>query len=113
MGVVGRNPSSYGGLQAPLQRFIRQRILEGKEATRENLQSCLINIMDEWYPEMVRTPLNFIIFIISLSLRKHPIFDLYSLSLNFYQYLFHKNHNKFFLNARISWILLKANLIGC
>lgn len=103
MGVVGRNPSSYGGLQAPLQRFIRQRILEGKEATRENLQSCLINIMDEWYPEMVRTPLNFIIFIISLSLKKHPI------SINFYQYLFHKNHNKFFL----SWILLKANLIGC
>merc|ERR1719167_1557988 len=52
IGLVGRNERSLGGLQVPLQRFVRERVLRGTEPTRPNLQASLTNIMDQWYPQL-------------------------------------------------------------
>ena len=71
IGIVGQNASSIGGLQEPLQQFIRERVIQGMEPTREILETGLINIMDEWFPEMVRNS-----FSISPGIKRPKLFNL-------------------------------------
>lgn len=52
IGIVGRNESSIGSLQEPLRQFVRERVLRGAEPTRANLETSLVNIMDQMFPQM-------------------------------------------------------------
>jgi len=52
IGIVGRSESSIGSLQEPLRQFVRQRVLRGAEPTRDNLETSLVSIMDQWFPQM-------------------------------------------------------------
>ena len=53
--IVASNPTpaSLAGLQAPLRQFINSRVLRGAEPTRENVETALLNLADDWAVQMV------------------------------------------------------------
>jgi len=52
--IVGQNPSSntLAGLQAPLQQFLRDRVLQDPEVNRQSVESALLAVADDWYDQM-------------------------------------------------------------
>jgi len=52
--IVSNNPSpaTIAGLQEPLRQFISEKVLKGAEATKENVETALINIADDWFGQM-------------------------------------------------------------
>lgn len=46
----GRGPGS--SLQAPLQRFISQQILQGADPTPDNVKAAVLRLADDWYPQL-------------------------------------------------------------
>jgi len=52
--IVSSNPSpaTMAGLQEPLRQFISEKILKGAEATKENVETALVNIADDWFTHM-------------------------------------------------------------
>jgi hypothetical protein len=54
--LLGNSNVPLSGLQSPLQRFIRERILLGAEATPANIESAALRVADDWYPHMVSNP---------------------------------------------------------
>jgi len=54
--IVSNNPSpaTIAGLQEPLRQFISEKVLKGAEATKENVETALMNIADDWFAQMVR-----------------------------------------------------------
>jgi hypothetical protein len=40
------------GLQPPLQQFLRERVLQGSEATRPSVEAALLAVTDDWYEQM-------------------------------------------------------------
>jgi len=55
--IVASNPTpaSLAGLQAPLRQFINSRVLRGAEPTRENVETALLNLADDWAVQMERS----------------------------------------------------------
>ena len=52
--IVGQAPSpaTLAGLQAPLQQFLRQRVLQGGQASRPAVEASLLAVADDWYGQM-------------------------------------------------------------
>jgi len=52
--IVANNPttSTIAGLQTPLRQFILEKILKGAEPNRENVETALLNIADDWSNQM-------------------------------------------------------------
>merc|ERR1719341_1907390 len=53
--IVASNPTpaTMSGLQAPLRQFIIEKVLKGAEPSRENIETALVNIADDWFAQMV------------------------------------------------------------
>lgn len=54
VGLVTRGPSpaTLAALQVPTQQFIRERLLQGAEPTREAVEAALLRLADHWYPHL-------------------------------------------------------------
>ena len=52
--IVGQSPSpaSLAGLQAPLQQFLRQRVLQGGDSSRPAVEAALLAVADDWYGQV-------------------------------------------------------------
>jgi hypothetical protein len=46
-------PATIAGLQAPLRQFIMEKVLKGAEPSKENVETALVNIADDWFAQMV------------------------------------------------------------
>jgi len=53
--IVQGNGGNIAGLQAPLQEFLRSRLLNGSAATQPDIEAALTAIMDDWFPELEAT----------------------------------------------------------
>ena len=53
--IVASNPTpaTMSGLQAPLRQFIMEKVLKGAEPSKENIETALVNIADDWFTQMV------------------------------------------------------------
>ena len=53
--IVASNPTpaTMAGLQAPLRQFIMEKVLKGAEPSKENIETALVNIADDWFAQMV------------------------------------------------------------
>ena len=53
--IVASNPTpaTMAGLQAPLRQFIMEKVLKGAEPSKENVETALLNIADDWFAQMV------------------------------------------------------------
>eukprot|EP00090_Calanus_glacialis_P032741 TRINITY_DN5424_c0_g1_i3.p1 TRINITY_DN5424_c0_g1~~TRINITY_DN5424_c0_g1_i3.p1 ORF type:complete len:859 (-),score=395.18 TRINITY_DN5424_c0_g1_i3:244-2511(-) len=52
--IVASNPTpaTMAGLQAPLRQFIMEKVLKGAEPSKENIETALVNIADDWFAQM-------------------------------------------------------------
>lgn len=44
----GPSPATLAALQVPTQQFIRERLLQGAEPTREAVEAALLRLADDW-----------------------------------------------------------------
>ena len=53
--IVAGNPppATIARFQAPLRQFIDEKILKGAEPSKENIESALLAIADDWFAQMV------------------------------------------------------------
>ena len=53
--IVASNPTpaTMAGLQAPLRQFIVEKVLKGAEPSKENIETALLAIADDWFAQMV------------------------------------------------------------
>jgi len=52
--IVASNPTpaTMAGLQAPLRQFIVEKVLKGAEPSKENIETALLAIADDWFAQM-------------------------------------------------------------
>lgn len=50
--MQGSGSGNMSALQAPVQEFLRSRLLDGSAATQPDIEAALTAIMDDWFPEL-------------------------------------------------------------